>query len=198
MTAAREWTYVVTDIETDGPRPGPNSMRSFASVAMGADGTERGRFEAVLEALPGAQPNPETVAWFRTVPEAWAAATTDPEPIPAVMARYVEWLAGLPEPRAFAASPLAFDALFVDHYLQRFTRYTLTPGPYERDRVFHGPGLCLRSYAAAVTGRPPAECGAGDLPSAWFGEVPHTHRAIDDALGYANLLVSLFAMAGSD
>jgi hypothetical protein len=23
-----EWTYVVTDIETDGPHPGPNSMRS--------------------------------------------------------------------------------------------------------------------------------------------------------------------------
>ena len=26
--APDEWIYVVTDIETDGPWPGPNSMRS--------------------------------------------------------------------------------------------------------------------------------------------------------------------------
>lgn len=51
------WVYVVTDIEVDGPWPGPNSMRSFASVAVTLDGTEHGRFEAVLEELPGAAPN---------------------------------------------------------------------------------------------------------------------------------------------
>ena len=33
------------------------------------------------------------------------------------------------------------------------------------------------------------------LPSEWFGEVPHTHRAIDDALVYAHLLVELFKRA---
>ncbi len=193
--SSAEWIYVVTDIETDGPRPGPHSMRSIASVAVSADGTEHGRFEAVLETLPGAQPNPETAAWFRTVPEAWDAATMDPEPVPVVMARYVEWLDSLPQPRVFAASPLAFDGIFVDYYLARFTPHTITPGPYEKDVVFHGPGLCVRSYAAAVTGRPAAECGPQHLPQAWFGSVPHTHRAIDDALGYANLLVNLFSMA---
>jgi hypothetical protein len=26
------------------------------------------------------------------------------------------------------------------------------------------------------------------LPREWLGNVPHTHRAIDDARGYANLL----------
>ena len=30
-----------------------------------------------------------------------------------------------------------------------------------------------------------------DLPSWMLGDVPHTHRAIDDAVGYANLLVNL-------
>ncbi len=39
-----EWTYVVTDVELDGPWPGVNSMRSFASVAISLDGTEHGRF----------------------------------------------------------------------------------------------------------------------------------------------------------
>jgi hypothetical protein len=186
--------YVVTDIETDGPRPGANSMRSFASVAVSPDGTEHGRFEAVLEELPGAAPNVDTFAWFQTVPEAWAAATLQPEPVPDVMTRYVGWLAQLPQPRAFAAAPLSFDGCWIDYYLRRFTRYALSPGPYERDRVFDGPALCLRSYAAAVTGRPPAELSAPALPPEWLGEVDHTHKAIDDALGFANLLVTLFGM----
>jgi hypothetical protein len=46
------WVYVVTDIEVDGPWPGPNSLRSFASVAVTASGEERGTFEAVLAPLP--------------------------------------------------------------------------------------------------------------------------------------------------
>jgi hypothetical protein len=81
-TARDPWTYVVTDIEADGPWPGPNSMRSFASVAATAEGVELNRFEAVLDPLPGAAPNPNTYAWFQTVPEAWAAATKDPAPRP--------------------------------------------------------------------------------------------------------------------
>lgn len=60
------WVYVVTDIETDGPWPGPNCMRLFASVAVTMAGEEHGRFEAVLEPLPGSAPHPETRAWFAT------------------------------------------------------------------------------------------------------------------------------------
>ena len=63
-----DWTYVVTDIEVDGPWPGPNSMRSFASVAVSGRGDDRGVFEAVLEQLPGAAPNPDTFTWFQTQP----------------------------------------------------------------------------------------------------------------------------------
>ncbi|WP_198412348.1 hypothetical protein [Nocardioides mangrovicus] len=29
------------------------------------------------------------------------------------------------------------------------------------------------------------------LPSEWFGDVEHTHGAIDEALGFANLLIEL-------
>lgn len=39
-----EWTYVVTDVELDGPWPGVNSMRCFASVAISLDGTEHGQW----------------------------------------------------------------------------------------------------------------------------------------------------------
>lgn len=190
-TTRDPWTYVVTDIETDGPWPGPNSMRCFASVAATAEGVEVSRFEAVLEPLPGAAPNPDTYAWFQTVPGAWAAATTDPRPIPAVMIDYVSWLQQLPAPRMLAASPISFDGGWIDYYLRRYTRFGVAQGPYERDVLFHGPGLCLRSYAAAITGRPVGDISASTLPAGWFGNVHHSHRAIDDALGYTHLLGEL-------
>jgi hypothetical protein len=189
------WVYVVTDIEVDGPHPGPNSMRSFASVAITADGVECGRFERVLEPLPGAAPNPDTYAWFQTEPEAWAACTMDPRPVGVVMGEFVAWLHGLPAPRVFAASPLGFDGTWMDYYLRRFTAYGLAQGPYEQDRVFHRPGLCIASCASGILGITPGEFDAQSLPAALLGDVPHTHRAIDDALGYAHLLVNLMAMS---
>lgn len=91
----------------------------------------------------------------------------------------------------FAASPLAFYGVWVDYYLRRFTKYGILQAPYEEDRLFDGPGLCIRSYAAAVTARPVADIAPDTLPSEWLGGAEHTHRAIDDALGYANLLIEL-------
>ena len=192
-----DWLYVVTDIEVDGPWPGPNSMRSFASVAVTASGEELGTFEAVLEPLPGAAPNPDTYAWFQTQPEAWAAATTAPRPVDQVMREFVHWVRDLPGPRMFAASPIAFDGGWIDYYLRRFTRYGLVQGPYEQDVLFDGPGLCLRSYAAAITGRPVAEVSPQTLPPEWFGDIAHTHCALDDARGYAHLLGVLFGLAAA-
>jgi hypothetical protein len=49
----------------------------------------------------------------------------------------------------------------------------------------------LRSYAAAVLNRPPAEVTSARLPPEWLGDIEHTHRAIDDARGYAHLLTVL-------
>lgn len=192
MTAtSNDWVYIVTDIEIDGPWPGPNSMRSFASVAVTASGDDLGSFEGVLEPLPGAAPNPDTYAWFQTQPEAWAAATTDPRPAETVMQCFADWVRSLPEPRIFAAHPVAFDGLWIDHYFRRFTRYGVTQGPYEADVLFPGGGMCIRSYAAAVTNRPVADISSRTLPAEWFGHVEHNHRALDDARGYANLLVHL-------
>lgn len=185
------WIYVVTDVELDGPWPGVNSMRSFASVAISLDGTEHGRFEAVLEPLPGTAPDAKTLEWFQTQPGAWAAATTDPEPVPDVMARYVDWLMALPWPRTFAAFPMSPDGPWIDYYLRRFTLYGVRQGHHETDLVFTGGGLCIQSYAAAVTGLQVAQVQPDTLPSAWLGDIQHTHKAIDDTLGYASLLVEL-------
>lgn len=105
-------------------------MIAFASVAVTADGAVQGVFEAVQAPLPGAVGDPDTLAWFQTQPEAWAAATTDP-----------------------------------------------------RD-----PAQVMADYAAWVLGRDPWACGPANLPPEWLGNHEHTHKAIDDARGYAHLL----------
>ena len=66
--------YVSTDIEADGPIPGPHSMLSFGSAAYREDKTLVSTFSANLELLPGASGEPKTMAWWATQPEAWAAA----------------------------------------------------------------------------------------------------------------------------
>ena len=186
------FAYAVTDVELDGFSPGANSMRSFASVAIDATGSELGRFEAVLEPLPGSVPNPDTLAWFRTQPpEVWRAATENPQPPAKVMSDFADWIRSLAMPVHFAAAPAAFDGGWIDFYLRRFTPYGLVMGPDANDPLFAGT-LCLHSFAAGVTGADPAAFTVHDLPKSWFGDVTHTHRAIDDALGYANLLATLF------
>ncbi|MGC4112131.1 MAG: hypothetical protein QM747_17295 [Nocardioides sp.] len=189
-------TYLVTDIECSGPRAGAHSMLSFATVAVTAYGEERGRYEAVLAELPGAGWDPGTRGWFENEqPEALAATTADPRDPAAVMTDFVDFVRAVPGVRIFAAHPVAFDGAWIDHYLRAFTDHQLLDGLYAPDPLFHDT-LCLRSYAAAVTGRPVREVSAASLPPEWLGDVPHTHRAIDDALGYAHLLAELFRQAG--
>jgi hypothetical protein len=50
--------YVSTDVEADGPIPGPNSMLSFGSAAYAGGKELIGTFSANLETLPGATADP--------------------------------------------------------------------------------------------------------------------------------------------
>src|SRR3954447_13572627 len=88
--------YVSTDVETDGPIPGPHSMLSFASAAYRADKTLVGTFAANLATLPGAAGDAKTMAWWATQPEAWAACRENTRDPAEVMPEYVGWLKGLP------------------------------------------------------------------------------------------------------
>jgi DNA polymerase III alpha subunit (gram-positive type) len=187
--------YIVTDIECDGGNPGANSMIAFASVAVSDDGARLGEFEAVLEPLEGASRDPNTMKWWSERPAAWSAATRNPAPAKDAMKRFVDWVRSMPGPCIFAAHPLAFDGHWIDFYLRRFTRYAVLQGHYDPDKLFASAGLCLRSYAAAIMGRPVAECDVNTYPKEWLGNEEHTHRAIDDARGYGNLLVTLMRLS---
>ena len=71
--------YVSTDVEADGPIPGPNSMLSFGSAAYTGGKELIGTFSANLGTQPGATADPKTAEWWARQPEAWAACRQELE-----------------------------------------------------------------------------------------------------------------------
>src|ERR1700692_2809594 len=108
MSTAIPEIYVSTDVETDGPIPGPHSMLCFASAAYLADKTLLGTFTANLRLLPDATAHPETMAWWRENQAAFDATRTDLEEPAAAMQRYVTWIKTLPGRPVFVAYPAGF------------------------------------------------------------------------------------------
>jgi hypothetical protein len=183
--------YVSTDVEADGPAPGLNSMLSFGSAAYLADKTLLGTFSANLELLPGASADPDTMAWWATQPDAWAACRENPEPPEHVMPRYRSWLAALPARPVFVGYPAAFDFLFMHWYLVRFTG----------GNPFSHSALDIKTLAMAMLGCDYREATKKRMPAHWFDGLPHTHRALDDALEqgalFCNMLRELPAGSGA-
>lgn len=197
MAAYSPTYYFVTDIETDGPDPLQHSMLSFATVALRSDGVVCGEFEAVLVPRTDRRSDERTMLWWQTQPDAWAAATSDPEDAALVMRRFVEWVEGFDGQRAFAARPVMFDGLWIDHYLRQFADRFLLDVPYWGPCVFNVGPLDIGTYVLGVFGKTQPQSAADKFPADWLGHHPHTHRAIDDARGYASLLSKLFEVARS-
>lgn len=175
--------YVSTDVETDGPIPGPHSMLSLGSAAYLADKTLVATFSANLATLPGATARPKTAAWWATQPEAWAACRKDPEPPPAAMARYATWLEGLPGRPVFVAYPAGFDFTFVYWYLVRFTGGS----------PFSHSALDMKTLAMALLKSDFRETTKLTMPKRWFDPFPHTHVALDDAIEQGALFCNMLA-----
>jgi hypothetical protein len=175
--------YVSTDVEADGPIPGPHSMLSFASAAYLADKTLLGSFEANLALLEGAAGHPETMAWWQTQPEAWAACRRDPRDPAEVMPKYAAWLRQLPGQPVFVAYPAAYDFMFVYWYLLRFAG----------ESPFSHSALDVKTYAMALLGGEFRHSTKRNMPPHWFDDLPHTHVALDDAKGQGALFCNMLA-----
>ncbi len=173
--------YVSTDIEADGPIPGPHSMLSFASAAFTADKTLIGTFAANLDTLPDATPHPDTMAWWATQPEAWRACRQDCQPPVQAMAAYVAWLKALPGKPVFVGYPATYDFMFVYWYLMRFVG----------ESPFSHSGLDIKTYAMARLGTAYRETTKRRMPKRWFDDVPHTHVALDDAIEQGRLFCNM-------
>lgn len=174
--------YVSTDVESDGPIPGPHSMLSFASAAYRADKTLLGTFEATLQTLPGAQGHPDTMRWWQQHPGAWAAARTDPQDPAVVMRRYATWVKQLPGKPVFVAYPAGFDFLFVYWYLIRFAG----------ESPFSFSALDVKTYAMALLKTEYRESTKRNMPSRWFEPgLRHNHTALADALEQGALFCNM-------
>jgi hypothetical protein len=114
--------YCSTDVETDGPIPGPHSMLSIGSAAYTADKRLLSTFSANLETLEGASPHPKTAQWWSTQPDAWAACRVNLESPGTAMTRYLAWIKSLGGKPVFVAYPAGFDFLFVYWYLGNVPR----------------------------------------------------------------------------
>lgn len=183
MNDKREEIYVSTDMEADGPIPGPHSMLSLASVAYAGGGREISHFSVNLEPLPGAAPDPRTMGWWQQFPEAWKACREDPQPVAQAMGDYLTWLEALPGKPVFVAWPASWDFMWVYWYLVRFTG----------QRPFTENAIDIRSYAMAMRKRPFMKVGKNYLPKRWFDRQPHTHVALDDAREQGMLFCNMLA-----
>ncbi|MBI3463773.1 MAG: exonuclease [Planctomycetes bacterium] len=175
--------YVSTDVEADGRIPGPNSMVSFASAAYSVEKQLLGTFSANLTTLPGATGDPETMEWWHGQLEAWAACRSDLRDPAVVMPEYVAWLKALPGKPVFVAYPAAYDFMFVYWYLIRFAG----------ESPFSHSALDIKTYAMALLGVGYRASNKGNMPREWFDDLPHSHVALDDALGQGALFCNMLA-----
>lgn len=175
--------YVSTDVETDGPIPGPHSMLSFASAAYRADKTLAGTFAANLDTLPGAAGDPATMAWWQSHPAAWAACRADTQPAEQALPAYLAWLKALPGKPVFVAYPAGFDFLFVYWYLIRFAG----------ESPFSHSALDIKTYAMAMLKTGYRDSTKRNMPRRWFDPARHTHVALDDAIEQGALFCNMLA-----
>lgn len=175
--------YISTDIEADGPIPGPHSMLSFGSAAYTADKTLIATFTANLETLSGASGHPHTMAWWATQPEAWNASRENLKPPDVAMRDYLHWLAQLPGKPVFVAYPAGFDFMFVQWYLMRFTG----------ESPFAHSALDMKTFAMVLLKKSYRDSTKSNMPKKWFDDFPHTHIALDDAIEQGALFCNMLA-----
>jgi hypothetical protein len=175
--------YVSTDVETDGPIPGPHSMLSFGSAAYLADKTLVATFNANLETLPEATPHPKTMQWWQTQPAAWEACRRNLKAPEAAMREYVSWLKALPGKPVFVGYPAVFDYMFIQWYLIRFAG----------ESPFSFVGLDIKTFAWAMLKIDFRDTVKSRMPKRWFDDLPHTHEALDDAREQGALFCNMLA-----
>lgn len=173
--------YVSTDVEADGPIPGPHSMLSFGSAAYLADKTLVSTFSANLETLPSATPHPETMAFWAKNQDAWSAARKDCQPPQKAMPDYVRWLKALPGKPVFVGYPAAYDFMFVYWYLIRFAG----------ESPFSHSALDIKTFAMALMKTNYKDATKRNMPKNWFDQLPHTHVALDDAIEQGALFCNM-------
>lgn len=188
--------YFSTDVETNGPIPGPFSMLSLGSAAyqMNSDNTFvlLSTFSVNLEALPDATECPDTMEFWAKHPDAYAATRQNTETPVAGMRSFAAWIEKVVSTQqsvterkirpVFVGYPAGFDFMWVYWYLIRFFKYS----------PFSFSALDSKTYAAAVLKTPYRSVGKREMPPRWFStERSHTHVGIDDAIEQGEMFMNM-------
>ncbi len=174
--------YVSIDIECDGPIPSSFSMLSLGAVAFDDGGVEIDSFSVNLHPLPKARTNPETMRWWKTHPEAWAAVQTGQVYPEVAMRDFSSWLDNLPGTPIFVGYPVTFDFTFVSWYLQYFTGSC----------PFGWAGLDIKTNAMAYMGSSYRGSAKRHMPKEWSkNRGRHSHIAIEDAREQGHLFFNI-------
>jgi hypothetical protein len=174
--------YISTDVETDGPIPGPHSMLSLGAAAYRANGDLVDTFTINLETLPGASGHPDTMKWWGGRQKQWNECRSGAVPPKDAMERYAGWVKSLKMTPVFVGYPAGFDFEFVHWYLVRFLGTS----------VFSFSALDMKTFAMAILGTTFRGTTKKTMPRRWFeGLPPHTHVALDDAIEQGALFVRM-------
>jgi hypothetical protein len=167
--------YIATDVEADGPIPGPYSM---LALGMAVVGKPELRFYTELQPISD-----------NFVPEALSVsnlnrqrlleeAPTAKEAMDAA-ARWINSLRKIGRP-VFLAAPAVWDGMFIHWYFMNFTGKS----PFGQT----GSGIDLRSYWMGLRGYEWVETRKGKIKyELGINELPHTHHAGEDALELATI-----------
>ncbi|WP_430450081.1 3'-5' exoribonuclease domain-containing protein [Rhodophyticola sp.] len=190
-------SYIVVDIETDGPEPGVHAMRNLSAVATDADGVETSAFSRNLAPPNGTTPDPDTLSWWQTQQaDIWARINFDPVPPAQGMAAFADFVRAAEGRRLFVGHPLAFDGHWVGHYMERTLGQGLMPFHGTRSPLFFGAGIDLPSFVSGALNIDYALCRHGRYPPEVASDLPHTHHGLDDARGHADVLRKTLRILG--
>jgi hypothetical protein len=170
-------TYVSTDIS--------RATGLFLGLIPCCNRKELGSFTRNLQCLPGAQGDPETVAWWNqpAQKEAWTAHRENQVQPAKAMAEYVDWVNQLPGGKpVFVGYPVTFDFSFVYHYMILF----------KQKSPFSFSALDVKTFAMAMMKCDYRQATKKHMPKKWFPmNVPHTHICLDDAREQGLLFINM-------
>lgn len=178
--------FIATDVEADGPIPGPYSMLSFGMAVVGHP--EHRFYTEVCPISDEFEPAALEVSGLdrdRLLQEA-------PSPQEAMQSAF-DWVNGLRKigRPVFLAAPAVWDGMFIHWYFMRF----LGKSPFGQT----GSGVDLRSYWMGRTGREWVQTHKGKIK--WELDVrgvPHTHHAGEDAAELAAVFEAVLASSERD
>jgi len=193
--------YISVDVEADGRVPVDGSM---VQVGACVAATLRGRvftpanqgaptgFKREIQQAEGFDSDPETVRWLG----GHGVPVNGPDAIPPrlAMEHFREWVlrvSGDARP-VFVAYPLSYDWTFVHFYFEHFLGPKLDPFGFSS-------ALDIKSMYAAKAGVPLSKATKGKMPNHLTAvSRKHTHDALDDAVGQAELFCNVWQWAGPD